>query len=458
MKPKVFLWLFLLNSLTGLHGQDTLPNHYVKMGLESNLALKQKELTYEKSLASLREAKGLFFPNISLNARYTIAKGGRTIDFPVGDLMNPVYSSLNALTTAFTPDQPFPDIQVENQQFSFYRPTEQETKLSLVQPVFNRKIYYKYKMQQEAARAGYLDVSIYKRELSAEIKKAYYTYLQTHYVMELLDQTLGLVRENVRVNESLFRNGKVTPDAVDRSKAELSRVEQQIADAEKNNLVSKAYMNFLLNRSLSQEILIAKDPTAKPGQINMDEMLGSALAKRQEFELMDAYTGVSENFLKLTKSHKVPTLIAVADYGLQGEKYEIDDNADFFLGSLVLKWDLFTGSSNDAKIQQAEIERRILEQQKDELKNQISLEVISAYYDLIAAEKSIESARQQRKSAESAFERINKRYGQGQASLIEYLDARNAMTNAEENFIITLAEYLIRYTELERVAGMLNAG
>lgn len=456
MKKPVLLLIFTALIALPVFAQDTILDTYVRMGLESNLALRQKQLSYEKDLEALNEARGMFFPNISLNARYTVASGGRTIDFPIGDLMNPVYSTLNALTANLPPDQQFPDTQVENEQFYFYRPTEQETKLSLTQPIFNRQIHFNYKMKQDFARAGYLDVSIYKRELKAEIKKAYYRFLQTHYVRQLLNQTLELVQENVRVNESLYRNDKVTIDVVDRSKAEYSKVEQQIADAEKNNRVSAAYLNFLLNRPLTDEIVVWEDPNIQPQEVNMDEMLSSALENRQEFDLMDAYLDATENMLKLNKSNKIPSVIAAVDYGIQGETYEIDSKADFFLGSLVLKWDLFTGSSNNAKIRQAELESRILEEQKSELKSQVNLEVISAYYDLLAAEKSISSARQQCQSTESAFKLINKKYNQGQATLIEFLDARNSMTNAEENLIITLADYLVKYAELERVSGKLN--
>lgn len=448
----IFTALFALRSFA----QDTILDHYVKVGLESNLALRQKQLSYEKSLAALREAKGMFFPNISFNARYTLASGGRTIDFPVGDLMNPVYSSLNALTANLPPDQQFPDMMVENQKFNFYRPTEHETKLSLTQPVFNRQIHFNYRIRQDQAKAEEIDVNIFKRELVAEIRKGYYNYLQAWYVVELLNQTLEVVDENVRVNESLFRNDKVTIDVVERSKAEYSKVEQQIAEAEKNRRVAASYLNFLMNKPLDEEIMVWKDPDIRPKTVDMDQILGSALENRREFQLLDAYADASENYLKLNRSLKIPSLIAAVDYGLQGETYEVNKDSDFFLGSLVLRWDLFTGSSNNAKIQQAELERMMIEEQKAELRQQVNLEVIKAYYDLEAAEKSITAARQQRRSAESAFRLIRKKYNQGQASQVEFLDARNTMTNAEENLIITLADYLIKHTELERVAGKIN--
>lgn len=454
MKKLLFYTIIFLSVPFYLNGQDTILDNYIRQGLESNLALKQKELSYSKSLEALKEAKGLFFPNISLNARYTVAAGGRIIEFPVGDLLNPVYRTLNDLTSGLPPDQQFPDMSVDNEDFYFYRPTEQETKLSLYQPIFNPDIYYNYKISKDQTLAERLDVNIYKRELIAEIKTAYYNFLKTHYVLNLLNQTLGVVEENVRVNQSLYKNDKVTIDVVDRSEAEYSKVEQQLAEAEKNNEVAGAYFNFLLNRPLDEEILLWDDPAVKTKEINIDKALSSALTNREEFKLIGAYTSASENFLKMNKMNKAPTLLAAVDYGIQGENYNIDNKSDYFLGSVVLKWDLFAGHSNNAKIQQAKLEKQILQEKQNELEKQINLEVIKSYYDLQAAEKSIEAARQQQESAGSAFDLINKKYKQGQANLIEFMDARNSMTNAKLNLIITIADYLVKYAELERTAGL----
>ena len=100
-----------------LHGQESeILDSYIREGLSNNLALQQKTASYNQSLAALKEARGMFMPSISLNARYTVAEGGRTIVFPVGDLLNPVYSTLNALTSSLPPDQQFPPIQIENEE------------------------------------------------------------------------------------------------------------------------------------------------------------------------------------------------------------------------------------------------------------------------------------------------------------------------------------------------------
>ena len=103
MKARNWTAVFFITGLilTGTYparAQNPILENYIREGLESNRGLKQKQLDYASNLAALKEARGLFLPDISLNARYTVAEGGRMIEFPVGDLLNPVYSTLNMLT------------------------------------------------------------------------------------------------------------------------------------------------------------------------------------------------------------------------------------------------------------------------------------------------------------------------------------------------------------------------
>ncbi|MCK4854818.1 MAG: TolC family protein, partial [Bacteroidales bacterium] len=209
-------------------GQEETLDNYIDEGLENNLSLKQKEVNYLKSMEVLKQARALFFPDISLNARYTAAEGGRVIEFPVGTMLNPVYQSLNYLL-----DQDlFPDI--ENMNFAFYRPTEHETKIRLAQPIIDTKIIYNQKINKELSRAVMADAVAYKRQLVAEIKTAYFNYLKTVKLLQLVDDTRELLVENIRVNESLYENDVVTIDNVYRSRAELSKLERHEAEARKN--------------------------------------------------------------------------------------------------------------------------------------------------------------------------------------------------------------------------------
>ena len=443
---RIFLIVIFTGLTLGVAGQEETLDKYINEGLINNLALKQKEGNYLKSMEVLKQARALFFPDISLNARYTAAEGGRVIDFPVGTMLNPVYQSLNYLL-----DQDlFPDIS--NLEFAFYRPTEHETKIRLAQPIVDTKIIYNQKINKEMSRAVMADAGAYKRQLVAEIKTAYFNYLKTLKLLQLVDDTRELLVENIRVNESLFDNNVVTIDNVYRSRAELSKLERQEAEARKNHEVARAYFNFLLNRPFESTILADIKYDSITQTLMLDELSDHAVVNREELEMLRSYSRVAESNLSMNQMNKLPNLYAVVDYGFQGRNYEFNMRQDYLFASLIFRWDLFHGFENKARIGEARIEQSLRDYQLEEAEKQIRLETIGAHYDLIASVESVKASREELLSARNAFRVINRKYGEGQATLIEYIDARSTMTQAEMLLIISKYDFHIKYANLERVA------
>jgi outer membrane protein TolC len=444
LRPMLITVLCILSGTVS--GQEDLLEDYIREGLGNNLSLLQKEVSYRKSLMALKEARSWFYPDISVNMRYSAAEGGRLIAFPVGTLLNPVYKTLNMLLG----QEQFPDI--ENINFAFYRPTEHETKLSLVQPIINPGIYYNSRIKKELTTAMKADAETYKRQLVAEIKTAYFNYLKTVRLMQLLEETRNLLEENVRVNEKLFENDKVTIDNVHRSRAELSKLDQQAAEARKNHQVASAYFNFLLNRPFETEISTDAEFDSIPGILTLGNLTQRALENREELEMLRSYSRVADNYLSMNRMDRIPSLYAAVDYGFQGQQYEFNNRQDYLFASVVLHWDIFHGFEKKSRIGEARVEQEIRAAQLQETEQQIRLQAIAAHYDLLASAESIRAAGEELLSTRNAFRVIDRKFREGQASLIEYIDARTSMTGAEEKLIISKYDYHIKYAELERTA------
>ncbi len=426
---------------------DNLLDDYIRYGIENNLALQQKRENYKMSLELLREARGLFYPSMSFNMRYTLARGGRVIEFPVGDLLNPVYSTLNLLTGT----QDFP--QIENEYFYFYRPKEQETKVRVVQPVFHPEIWYNSRIREHEKEIGQIDIEIYKRALVAEIKKAYFNYIKSGKVEKIIEETIELIRENLRVTESLVANDMATEDYTYRSLAELSAAEQQLAGASGKRQVAAAWFNFLLNRPADTPIDVSIEhdkmfliPGSSNGPLSVEE--------REELQKTGLMIEMAADYERLAMSNRYPKLTAVVEYGIQGTRYSFGRDDDFLLASLVLSWPLFEGFQNRASVQQARIKRNTTELMHRETEEILNLEIINTWHELEAARKAVEAAESRVKSANTAFRITERRYSAGQAPLLEYIDARTSMTNAGINMAISRYELSAKYAEYERAAAL----
>jgi outer membrane protein len=430
-----------------ISGQNALQD-YITQGLANNLAIKQRESSFRQSLEALKEARGMFYPAISLNARYTVSYGGRVIDFPVGDLMNPVYTTLNQLTVSHL----FP--QIENEEIKFLRPREHETKVRLIQPVFNSDLYYNVKIKQELTVSEEISLDQYKRELIAEIKKAYYSVGMTESLLIMLHETRLLLLENERVNARLVENNKVTVDNLLRSQTELSKFEQEIQNALKNKQVSIAYFNFLLNKPLNDSVIIEEPLEFSSPTGLLRDYAQQAINNREEIKSLEQFNHISNLNISMNKSAKLPDLLIVADYGFQGEKYVFNKDQDYLQASLMLSWDLFKGFQKRTKVSQALISKEIIENQLDEAKKRIELQVISVYDELKASEASVAAVENQVRTAREGFRLVRRKYEEGQASLVEFMDARYTLTQAEENLIISRYTWLSNYADFEKTIAI----
>ncbi|MCI0696201.1 TolC family protein [candidate division KSB1 bacterium] len=417
-------------------------DRYVREGLAGNLALQQQNFSYEKSAQALRQARGLFLPSLTLSARYSDLRGEV---LNLGTLINPVYSTLNQLLQA----PAFPT------NIDLRLPLQREAKATLLQPLFHPEILYNYRIHAKRRDAEAAHRQAFKRQLVADIKTAYFNYAKTVQVVELYRQTLPLLEENLRVNERLRENQKVTADAVYRARAELSDIKQKLAEAGQQSDAAAQYFNFLLNRTLGTPIqLIPDSALAVEMAFSREAAQNKAKISREEFQQLRAGIGAAEAAVKVNTASFLPNLSLGVDYGFQGNKYDFGADQDYLVVSLVAQWNLFNSFQDVARRQQASLEVSRLQTQMAELENQIALQVRVAFNDAAVAKAAIATANDRLVSAQRSFELVAKKYAQGAAAQVEYIDARTAFTNAGINQILTAYEYYIKYAQFERAAGL----
>jgi outer membrane protein len=421
-------------------GQESIIDEYIRTGLENNLTVRKMHLTHEKNIAALREAGGYFLPGFSFNARYTIARGGRTFDFPAGDMLNPLFQNITALNNSMAAINPlFPAIDpypaVENLSFRFYRPREHETKFTIVQPLFNPAIYYNYKIKKEEAEMGLTGIEISKRSLSQQITSAYYDYLRSWEYDRLADEVVLLATENLRVCNSLFNNDIIARDVLYRAEADLAEARMKKAEAFGALRSSSAMFNFLLNRDLSAAIIRDTTLFVSMPACSLDEAVEGAAQRRPELTLIDNWLAANNHYIKLTRADALPVVAGAADYGFQGEKYQFDSDNDFMLASIVLRWNIYAGSTARNKTRQALLDREILETNKEELQKQIELQIITSYYNLQAAYEAAESAASAIAPARASFSLTRSRFREGLEPYAALMEAQTMMVKANQEFL-----------------------
>ena len=436
---KILFITLLLFLFFGAYSQSSLDT-YIKAALSNNETIKQQQFLLTKSLYALKESKSLFLPSVGFNATYTLADGGRTVDIPVGDLVNQVYKTLNQMTGTNN----FP--QLQNQSVLLNPNNFYDAKIRTTYPILNAEIEYNRKIKTQQYNMQQIEINLYKRELVKEVKNAYFKYLQACEAVSIYETALSLVKENLRVNTALFNNQKVNRTAVVRSDNEMSKNNALLESAKLTRNNAKAYFNFLLNIDLKTEII--KDSiTTIPADLFLTD---TSVSKREELGKLREALAINQNITALAKSYKRPKLNSFVDLGSQAFDFKVNNKSFYYLAGISLEWNIFSGNKNKHKIRQVEADDQVLQSQTNYVEQQLKLQLTTANNSFKAAIADYNAAQSQVASSQKYYSDMFRLYKEGQALFIELLDAQNQLVNAKLQLNISLFDTWIKATEIER--------
>ncbi|MGH7699152.1 MAG: TolC family protein, partial [Gemmatimonadales bacterium] len=320
----------------------------VTEALRHNLAFATERLAERRTAAEVDAARGLFFPSLTLESRYS--EQGGTLN--LGDLLNPVYARL--------------DIPA---RVDATLPLAHESRVRLTQSLFDETIRHNYRLAGQRHVAQRYHRLAAARRLAADVQIAYVSLAAARSAAAVHESSLGLVTENERVAERLLEAGRATRDALFRARAERSDVAQQLADARERVDAAARALNRLLGRPLDTPIEAIPDTALRfELTISEDSAVAAALARREELAELDAGIGAAEAAEGIATAAFLPSVALAVDYGFQGRDLRFDRNSDYWVASVVVSWNLFNGgrdlgrrSAAQAEAERTRVARRDLE-------------------------------------------------------------------------------------------------
>jgi outer membrane protein TolC len=423
-----------------LHSQRVL-DRYVEEAINNNLGVKEKKLLEQKVLYSLNRAEKESGPEVKLLTSYTLAAGGRTIEVPLGTLLNDVYSTLNNLTG--TNDFP----QVENQSVPLLPNNFYDIRFRISQPLLQPEIKYNKLIQQEEVNLSGLQTSQTIRDLVRDVKTAYLQWMRAHDAIDIIDQGAVLLKENKRITESLIKNGSGLPSALIRIEAEITNVDAQRQKVVNDMANAAAFFNFLLARPGDSEIEVDSLIAIPQLPDSLD------VATREELQQIKTTNQIQSLALTLEEKHFAPRLGIQVDLGSQDF---IQDWGPYVLGGLQLEIPIWDNKKSSLKRQEWEASIAAVDTKyqltKEAFQTQLTSEIRSLQSDLAIYNSYTASLN----SNQRYYTETARRYKEGLASYIELLDARTEVTNTK--LLQNLAKYQswIRQVNIERISASAN--
>jgi len=425
--------------------QAQILTEYIQKGLRDNLTITQQNLSLQRALNALSVAKSMYLPSISFDLLYSSAKGGRSIELPIGDMINPVYTTLNQLTQSDN----FP--QITNESIHFLPRNYYDAKLRTSIPLINSDIRHHKSVQKQLLKLSENELEIYKRDLVQDIKIAYYSYWSMEASIKIYENTLTMAKEGKRVNQKLLEAGKGLPAYVLRAEAEIADAEAMLNEAQQKSNNARYYFNVLLNRDQNAVILpeiLRAD--SKQTAVLLQQVLQQDSHSREEIRVLETSVTIHEMVEKMNKQVYLPKISAFLDLGSQAEGLSVHKNAAYYMIGAQMNFPIFSGNRNKLKIEESKIALSQAHNKLDQARQQLDLAVQLAQNDLLSTLKKQESAQAQLHAAGNYQRLIQRGFNEGVNTYIETIDARTQFTKAQLAYSIATYQILLALTKLER--------
>jgi outer membrane protein TolC len=147
----------------------------------------------------------------------------------------------------------------------------------------------------------------------------------------------------------------------------------------------------------------------------------------------------------------LPALSVSADYG--GGGANVGNLNQVYTISANVSVPLYTGGRIGADIERAQSELGRRDAEYQDLKGRVAYDVRVAWLDLGASESSVRVAEQNKLLAQRALSQSKDRYTNGVTNYLEIVQAEEALTAADENYIESLFSFNISMISLTRALG-----
>lgn len=257
-----------------------------------------------------------------------------------------------------------------------------------------------------------------------------------HYLSVILEKRLvHLARQNLAAHQKLFGQIQKRSEGGVGRKAELDQADGRLAFARTNLLAEQgnlrdAETNYLRFVGIPPiELTQPEAPT-----IGFPETLRSAIAlgvnNHPELRAAVADVSVARAAKRAAKAAYFPRLDFELGYN---RNHNIDgtrgDNDDF-LGMLRLRWNLFRGGADVAKVRQAAWKIEEAKEVRNRAHRQVEESVRKAWSRFITAQGQIRYFKQWMTASERSRDSYFKQFNIGQRTLLDLLDSENEVYNA----------------------------
>jgi outer membrane protein len=296
-----------------------------------------------------------------------------------------------------------------------------------------------------------------RMEVIASVIRSYCDALLIAEQLQATSQAMRSAEADLERARAVRSAGMSTDADVLSIRVHLAGVREQQIRREADLDVARAALNDALGLPLdtAHTLTTALRPLMLPEGLLADHEK-NALADRPEARQAELATSLAQNQVATAHSNLLPQAGVHAAFEADRQRF-YDRGGANWLVSIGLRWNLFNGFSDKARIEESKFALRRSEAEQQHAGSAIRLQVRRAYADLGAAGQRIEVAKASVAEAEESLRITQNRYQSGMSNVTDLLRTETAVLEARSRRLAAIHDQRVAAAALELASGTLSA-
>lgn len=337
--------------------------------------------------------------------------------------------------------------------------------LSLTQNIFDKSVFTGLKAAKTTREYYQVMAKLTDEQVIEQVANNYYQLLVQKQKLKVVDSTIANAQEVLKVIDGLYQNGLSKKIDVDRTRVNISNLQSQRQQLLNAVQIQENTLKFFMGMDITDSITV---PPVDSTEIQPNAELireTPSVTSMTDYQLLKTQEKLLFYQKESVKAAAFPTLSLNGNYGYQGlgNRFPIGKGQaqnvnwfDYASVGLTLRVPIFTGFGNRARIRQADIDVRKI--QEDLRKQELSLNLAyeNAKAQLVNALTSLRNQEENVDLAKEVYENTRNNYDQGLAPLTDLLDAENSFTTSQNNYATALLDYRLAEIRVIKTQGKLT--
>ena len=408
--------------------------------LENKADAKKARLQVENSEYKIQEVRSRALPQISANGNLT---------------HNPIIQTTVIDGAGF--GQPGTTIQA-----AFGQKWTSNAGVSLTQTIFDQSVFTGLRAARSTREFYQINDQLTEEQVIERVANNYYSVYVQKERLVLLDSNYVNTTKVRDIVKGQFDNGLAKKIDLDRIIVKMSNIDTERQQIKNQITLQENALKFYMGMPIETIIDMPKEefevvPAALTEVPNVENRTEYLLLKKQEELLVYNKKAVEAGYY--------PTLSLTAGYNYIGQGPQMPWFAkpsdgvywsDYSAIGLNLHVPIFTGFGTRAKVRQADVEIRSLQEDMKDTKLSLDLDYRNAMADIDNNLVTIKNQKENMQLATEILSNTKNNYLQGLASLTDLLDAENAQLEAQNNYTRAVLNYKIAEVALIKSKGELK--